>query len=249
MLHRVVATIIIAFWLVMTALLVRDEVAPSASRVRDVPLLYVMKMIYRHEQPSDLTIYNGTSPIGSFRMQPRIETETRRRMLDLSGELRLPIGADQKIRLSWMGVLGMNSAYQPVYSKWSVAMLGAEHMHFAVESPMNGQPSHYTLRSGEHVLAQGDIPNGENGLATMAQQFGMGEALNSVISQARQQTPPTIRARQSSLRVQGEVAETYLVAFEQNGQEICAVHLSQLGQILQATTALGYTLRLDGANF
>src|SRR5262245_7266621 len=64
MIYRTAAALIVVFWLVMTTLLIRNEVNPEDSRLREVPVTHVLKLLYLHEQPSHLRIYAGGTPIG-----------------------------------------------------------------------------------------------------------------------------------------------------------------------------------------
>jgi hypothetical protein len=59
MIYRTVAALIVCFWILMTTLLIQNEVNPEDSRVREVPLTNVLKLLYLHEQASDLKIYAG----------------------------------------------------------------------------------------------------------------------------------------------------------------------------------------------
>ena len=83
MIYRTVAALIVFFWILMTTLLIRNEVNPEDSRVREVPLTHVLKLLYLHEQASDLRIYAGGTAIGHLRVHPhrhRREGEGRGRV-------------------------------------------------------------------------------------------------------------------------------------------------------------------------
>ena len=94
-----------------------------------------------------------------------------------------------------------------------------------------------------------DVATNEAGVSDLAHQLGTGSEFLAILqqakSQARAQSKPIIRARQSSIRYRGERTETYLVSIEQNGQTLIQCQFSQLGHVLQAKTLLGYTLQPD----
>ena len=243
MLQRLAAFVIIVFWFAMTLLLVRNEISPDASRVREVLITHVLKMLYLHEQPSDLTIYNGPTAIGSVRLHPRIDRDGETRVLDFSGELQLKLGPEQRTRFSWVGLLDMTPAYDIKRSKWTATILDPGYLRAEIETPAGSKTTRFTLRTREHVIDEGEIPNDQGALSGIAKQMNLGANLDALVKQGGTQTPPVIHARQSSLRWRGEKTDTFLITIEQNGQTLIEAHISQLGQVLQATTVLGYTLR------
>lgn len=243
MLHRLAAFAIVVFWFVMTLLLVRDEVSPDASRLREVPAAHVLKLLYLHEQPSDLTIYNGPTAIGSVRLHPHFDRDEETRVLDFSGDLRLPLGPEQRTRFNWLARLHMTPAFQIERSKWSATILEPGYLRAEVETIAGAKTAHFTLRSRDGIINEGDLPIDQGGLNGLATQLNLGANLDAIVKQGRGQSPPVIRARQSSLRWHGERTGTYLLTIEQDGQMLIEAHISQLGQMLLAKTVLGYTLR------
>lgn len=260
MLQRFAASLIIIFWFVMTLLLVRNEISPDASRLREVPIAHVLKLLYLHEQPSDLTVYNGPTSIGSVRLHPRIDRESQTRTLDLSGDLHLKLGPEQKTRFNWLGQLEMTPTYDIKQSRWSVTILEPGFLRAEVETPAGSKTAHYSLRTRDpnpaggppkdRIISEGEMPVGQGGLAglsNLAGQFNLGVNLEALTKQAQQQVqqqaPPVIKARQSTLNWRGEKTETFVVTIEQNGQMLVEAHISQLGQVLMARTVLGYSLR------
>ncbi|MEQ1861274.1 MAG: hypothetical protein ABMA13_15235 [Chthoniobacteraceae bacterium] len=241
--HRLAAFIIVIFWFVMTLLLVRNEIAPDASRLREVPIAHVLKLLYLHEQASALGIYNGPNSIGNVRLHPHFDKHRKTRVLDISGDFHLALSPEQKTRFGWLGLLDLSPAGEIQRSRWSVTILDPTYLRADIDTPEGGKVAHFTLRTRERVIHEGDLPMNEAGLTGLAKQLPLGSGLDALIAQGRQQAPATIRARQSSLRWRGERTETYLISVEQNGQTLIEAHFSQLGQALYATTLLGYTLR------
>src|SRR5438270_10274709 len=106
MLYRLLATTIVLFWITMTALLVRNELGPGDTSLREVPVAHVAKMIFAHEQASDLVLYNENVVVGHLRIQPRIRTGDGRRKLEFSGTLQLALpGTTGHEHVAWSGDL------------------------------------------------------------------------------------------------------------------------------------------------
>lgn len=243
MLHRLAAFAIVAFWFVMTLLLVRSEVSPEASRLREVPIGHVLKTLFLHEQPSDLSIFNGPAPIGNVRFHPRNTPGGHSRMLDITGELQLKLGDDQRTRVGWIGLLELTPAYALRSAKWTVTVLDPGYLRVEIDTPGDGTAGRFTVRSREGVIQEGDIPADRGALAGLAGQMELGANFAAIAKQGSETSPPIVRARQSSLHWRGEKTETWLITIEQSGQTLIEAHVSQLGQVLHATTLLGYTLR------
>src|SRR5688572_16765606 len=108
MLHRIFAMLIVGFWIAMTGLLVVREMYPEATRLNTVPVSYVGSLVFQHNQASDLQIYDGPKEVGYIHMQPRLEADKKRRIIDLHGNLTVsPLGIPRQ-RLSWIGGLALD---------------------------------------------------------------------------------------------------------------------------------------------
>jgi hypothetical protein len=246
MLYRFVAVLIVIFWVVMTTLLIRNEVAPDTSRLRDVPLSHVMKLLYLHQQPSDLNILSGARTVGTLRLHPHKSKEGTARLLECSGSLQLSLDQPKKGRLSWDGVLEMTPGFAMQKSQWGVTLHDPGFLRAEITTVAGAKTAHLTLRTREQIIDERDVPLEESGLLALARQFGVGPEIDALVQQAKnqaEQTPPVIRSRQSSLRFHDERTDTYLVTIEHQGQTIIDCHFSLLGQVLEARTILGHTLR------
>ena len=247
MIYRTVAALIVCFWILMTTLLIQNEVNPEDSRVREVPLTNVLKLLYLHEQASDLKIYAGGTPIGHLRVHPHNEKNTTDRIMEFTGTIQLSV--PDRRRISWDGTVRLSRDYEMRQADWGVTLHDPGFMRLEVQAKADLPTVHVTVKTKERVVQEADVAMNESGIADLAQQFGAGAEVLTMMRQARTQVEtqakPTIRARQSSIRYRGERTETYLVSIEQNGQTLIHCHFSQLGQVLQANTVLGYTLQPD----
>ena len=74
-------------------------------------------------------------------------------------------------------------------------------------------------------------------------QIGLDPALLTTVGAP--QTAPTIHARQPSLVLHGDRVDTYQLILEQSGQTLLEIQVSQLGEVLEAKTLLGYDFAPD----
>jgi hypothetical protein len=243
MLYRLVSASIVVFWVVMTTLLVRNEVNPGASSLREVPVGHVVKQLFIHQQRSNMRIYSGTTPIGHFFMHPKVDPETDMRILDIMCNLVFERDRYQKHRISWETMVQMNSQFEV---QESVHKFRTEPSGVAVEirsSPKNPKMQVRTILDGRVYDREIGLTKAE--LESVAEDYGIPGEMLSMVQQQKDQAKPTIRARQSFLRLGDQQTETYLVTIENNGQMLLECHFSLLGQAFRANTVFGYTLRDD----
>src|SRR4051794_15685387 len=108
MLYRAFIILIVAFWLTMTTLLIRLEIAPERSKVLEVPVSHVVAMMFEHGQPSVLSIVQNGHSVGSVVFRPRADADER--SVTFSGSLLLELPLVIKQRVSWNGALEMDRA-------------------------------------------------------------------------------------------------------------------------------------------
>jgi hypothetical protein len=248
MVYRFAAFVIVAFWLVMTGLLVMNEIHPEGSSVQEVPLPHVMKVLYLHEQPSDLRIYAGNACIGYLRVIPHVEKETDDRLLEITGNLQMQLG-DSRSHIAWSGIMTMSPRFEMKKTDWSLTLQDSASTRLQLQTRADSPKAHLIVRSKDQIIQESDVALNETGFSGVMQEFGATPEMLAMVetakATAKAQAPPTIHARQSSLRYRGERTETYMVSIEQNGQTLIQCHFSQLGQVLYAKTLLGYTLQPD----
>ena len=104
MFYRALTVGIVAFWLLMMGLLLHVELSSGEGEMLPVPVDYVWRLIFLHEQPSDLVLYSQRQRIGNFHLQPRhLPTGTN----GLSGPVRLLNGSGG-LALNLPGLSGQN---------------------------------------------------------------------------------------------------------------------------------------------
>lgn len=244
MLYRATAILIVVFWLTMTALLLRNELQPGDSALREVPFTHIVKLLFLHQQPSDLNIYSDKLRLGQIRLHPQIVPETKARLVAYSGNVQFGLPGRRRQRVAWEGELEMDKALQTQRFRFGLTM----HDPMTLVSEITVVPAekiaHYELRSATGTLERQDYTLDEHGARAVLQQLGLEPSL-LLSAQAQRSAAPRIKAQQSSMEIHGERIATYLVTIEHNGQTLVEFHVSQLGQILRATTLLGYTLTPD----
>jgi hypothetical protein len=245
MLYRLFAALIVAFWMVMTVLLIRNEVDPEDSRVREVPVAHVMKILFLHQQRSSLRIYNGGLPIGHFMFEPKMDKESGVRTLDFTGTMQMSTEAQPRQRVSWDGLFWMNETFEIQKSELRFTV-DPSILQIEIKTGAATQAAHLTIRQGGRTVNEMDLSLNEAGLGSLASRYGADAQVSALLQQApAARATPVVRARLSSLRLRGERTETYLVTVEHGGQVALEAHFSQLGHLLSAKTLLGHTLLPD----
>ena len=243
MLHRVASLLIIVFWLTMTALLVRNEFAPEGSRMREVPIGHVLKLLFIHEQTSRLNITSDAQPIGQFNLHPHIDPTTEMRVLNLDGMLHVRLGAGARQRVQWDGAVIYDRAFAFRHLDFGFTLFYPTQLKVQIEVQPEANRAHVALSGATGLIDERDYTLDQAGAHELLAQMGVDPAL--LASFGATAVAPTFRARQSSLLLHGERVDTYLVTIEQGGQVLADIHVSQLGNVLQMKTLLGYTLAPD----
>lgn len=243
MLHRLATFCIIAFWLTMTGLLVRNEIRPAGSRLREVPIHHILKLIFLHGQRSELKIYSDAALIGYMLIEPHVDPATEERVLDFNGTMQVRSADAQRQRLQWDGSLLLDRAFTFRHLRFGLSMNEPPPMHVAIDT--DRERAHVRLESRSELVSEHDFTLDEAGARELLAQLGLDPAMLAAFAGSKTELKPVFHARQSSLSIRGERVDTYLITFEQSGQTVGEMHLSQLGQVLYVKTPLGYTLAPD----
>jgi hypothetical protein len=244
MAYRTLCILVIAFWLIMGGLLLKTEFHPDKSRLREVRIQHVLKLLFLHEQRSDLNIYSERTRFGRLRIYPHVEKATGRRLLEFDGDLQLRLPTLPKQRFSWSGVAAMDASLTTQLFELKFNM--EEPISYSAEAriePIIRRMS-VLLRSKESVTSETFEFDEAGAWQELMRHFDVDPAVVRAFSHDAR-TQPRIIAEQSSLRIHGERIETYLVTIEENDQTLLEFHVNELGQILHAKTLIGYTLVPD----
>lgn len=246
MLPRLLALVITAFWITMWTLLIRTEVQPRGAALREVPVEHVMKLMFHHGQPSDLSILSEKTRLGSVRLRPRIREEDGRRLLDLMGSLEARTPGTPSQRVTWNGALELTPELELEQFRFTtmvqdLAAPRGPQDAFEVTVHPRERRVNWQWRSQGRVLDERTYTLDAAGLRKALGELSLDPALLRNVPVAHA-TPPRISAHLSSLRIRDEWAETFLLTIEHGGQTWLECHVSQLGQVLHARTLPGWTL-------
>ncbi len=251
MFYRAVAILVVLFWLTMTALLLRNEVTPGDSALREVPFTHVVKLLFHHQQVSSLNVMSDKMRMGALRIHPQVDKTTGRWLLSFDGNLQFTIPGQKPQRVKWDGDLDLDKSLETKSFRIGVTtyQAGQANQSSRLRSEIRIFPedrrARYELSSDTGTLERQDFTLDESGARQAVEQLGLDPALLASVKSQRLTSLPVIKAIQSSLEIRGEAIDTYLVTVEYNGQTLIEVHVSQLGQVLKASTMLGYTLVPD----
>lgn len=247
MLYRATAIGIVLFWLTMTGLLLRHEMRPADSALRAVPAAHVVKLIFHHQQPSDLTIASEKLRLGQLHLHPRSDQAAGRRTLGFKGHLSFAVpGARRQQRVAWEGELEMNKALAIQRFRLGLTVHEPAFLHSEIFVWPAENRARFEMRAEDGALETRDFTLDEDGARAALQQFGLDPALLTPGARPLASPAPRVTARQSTFRIHGERIDTYQLTVEAGGQTWAECHVDQLGRIVHATTLLGYTLAPDG---
>ncbi|MEA3210923.1 MAG: hypothetical protein QOE70_3980 [Chthoniobacter sp.] len=239
MLYRVLASLIVIFWITMTALLVRKEVGPGDSSLREVPVGHVVKLLFLHAQSSDLEIYSEKLRVGHLQVHPHVRAEDSGRLVNFNGQLQVALPGQARQRMAWTGELEMDKVLAMQRAKLTVTFRDPAISLVEVVIDPRARQLRYESRVGDRLLDQGQYSLDEQGALTWLREQGLDPALLASVGRPPA-VAPVVKALQSSIEYHGQKIDTYLVTAEQGGQTLLEFHVSQLGKILRVKTFVGY---------
>lgn len=239
MVQRLIAVGIIAFWSVMMTLLVRLELYPERSPLASIPVSVVTKLMFHHAQTSDLNIYENGQPVGRFSLHPKTIDDGRHRSLDFAGGMHLRVPMMPRQRLQLEGVMELDRASKIVSLRLNLAVREPGY-RLLVNLPRGGKAVHYELKQGEEIVQSSSLNPDTATTNEMLKGLGLDPQTTQRLRQSV--SAPVITAKRSELQIRSDKVLAYLLTIKQGEAVIANVYVSQLGQILKATTAIGYTL-------
>ena len=242
--YRAITLLIVIFWLTMTALLLRNEIKPGDSALREVPAGHVVKLVLHHQQTSDLNIVSEKMRLGHLRIIPHTNKGDGLRIIGFKGNLLFIIPGGERHGVTWDGEVEMNKDLAVQKFRVGITVTDQEKLRTEIVVRPAENIAHYELISASGVLERQDYTLDERGARDVFRQLGIDPAMLPVSPLTHSQ-PPVIKAQQSSIETHGERLDTYRVTIELNGQTLVECHVDQLGKIVRATTLLGYSLIPD----
>ncbi len=236
--------LIAIFWLAMWLMLLRSELSPE-SGLRSVPIEHVEKVIFEHEQTSDLLIHGDGVTSGRLRLIPKVRQSDGHRVLEFNGAIQMQPNGPTRQRYGWDGVIEFDQTMTLTLLKFGFTTLQSGSNKTpsprleVVAIPAEHRGSYTWLLAGQ-VQDHAEFTLDEEGMKQLMSHLGLDETL---LQGAPMLHPvaPQIEARESTMKLAGETVETLHVGFIENGQTMLEAHVSQVGEILALKTFLGWT--------
>ncbi len=254
---------IVLFWLVMTGLLVRVEMFPDKGDLLPVPVAHVGRLVFLHQQPSALVLYNPQRQrLGTVQLEPqRTRDASGERFINVlrgTGNTVLSLPGLPNGRMTYTFQVQWNDAQQLQSFDWSATL----HTPKNLQSPDQREPAwgikfdgrpplnqfHYLIRRDDAVEKEASGTPAElladPDLAVLG--FDPRTIMEQV--QARQTgaaSQVAVTAHRGSLHFNGDEVETFVLNARYADSLDTTIHVSQLGQILMVKTFTGYDLYDD----
>jgi hypothetical protein len=243
MIQRAAMIGIIAFWLVMMALLVRVETHPEGTDILEVPVSYVVRIMFKNGQQSLLTLHEQEKPIGTMAIKPTL-TGSIGAMLDFSGamSLQLSMGPGRQ-RFNFHGGVDMDRAFKMngFHVDLSLQQLKCQ---VSVRGDLARKSLTYSVRQGGVETMSQALPmdSGQIGPALL-KSLGFDE--HAVPIPTTSVAAPVVTARETQMTLHGEQIAVYRITASEGATPVADIYVTQLGQIVLATTSFGYTLSAE----
>lgn len=251
MIYRAAMLLVAVFWAGMWWLLIKSELRPQETGLRSVPPELVLKQMFEQGQTTDLVIRNAGAREGRFRLVPTVVAETGERRLESMGNVQVSApGAPPNEHASWDVVLDLDREMKLERVRGSITIrppglhsVALSTLEFSMEPRQNR--GHYALSFNEQPATETDFTLDQAGLNSLMEQWGIDPQMAKSFSPGGMKVAPEITARLTKLVTHNEQLETYLVTMRNQGQTLLEMHVSQLGQILQAKTLIGWELATE----
>jgi hypothetical protein len=246
MLYRALLLLITASFITMWTLLIRSEVQPGGNSLRALPVERVLREVFQCEKPSQLVIHDGSQRIGTLRLTGQGEAADGTRALQYFGNARIELPGAGPQHSAWNGEIvvtpdwGIKSFSLSAASRGAGKNAGPATQFELLVSPLD-QTASYVVKSGPNVIDRQAFSTDEAGLTALLDHFEVDPIWRKQFRPGAG-PKPVLSARQASLVVENVKLETWLLTVVVNGQTLLEVHISELGEVLQARTLFGWTL-------
>ena len=245
----------------MAAMLVRTEYFSGDGESLPVPVEFVTRLMFHHEQSSDLVFYSQQHRLdGYLHLQPKHLSrgeDGQSAPLDLlsgSGSFTLYLPGAAAQRATLRGGVEMDGRQQ-VQRFEVTASLREPGLHGPPPNGpgltlfVEGRPTrddwHYFLKQSGTIVREDAGPMSR--LLAAADPHLPGLDLSGVEQMQRQQAAGMrFSAHRGSLRLSGDTIDTYVVTLQHGDLTEATLYFNQLGQILAVKTFAGYDLYDEG---
>ena len=236
--NRLVFAAIVLFWLTMTTLLVRMQIRPEDSALREVPPARVLSLIFEHEQPSNLNIKSGELRYGAISVYPK-SRENGTRVIDYGGNTLLRAPYLPHDRLAIEGQLGFDTNLRLQSAQGSLALRDdGTSLSYRIDPAK--KTLEYSLEQKGTTYRRDTIALDRAGLDRLAPELGIDPSmLESAMSSS---SGVSLTAHYSHFGYREERVESYSLVLKRENTTLIEIFVSQLGQILLVKTPFGLEL-------
>lgn len=236
--NRLVFAGIAVFWLIMSTLLVRMQLQPETSALREVPPARVLAVLFEHQQSSTLGLRHQRLHYGTVSVHPSIGSH-QERVLKFGGSTLLRASYLPHDRLSLEGEMKFDPALALIEARGSFE-LRDQATRFSYRFDSSAQSFVYSIERNGTVFRKGDISLQKGALARLATDVGIDPAMLDTISSSGDSV--TLSAHYSTFRYRDEKVEAYSLVLQRDHTTLSEIFISQLGQILMVKTPFGVEL-------
>ena len=231
------------------------EWVPGTADQPSVPTDYLWKLMFLHQEPSDLILYSHGQRLGSFHLQPNRETLPANqggvpiRLLKALGGFTVDTPWLARRNFVVHGLLELNGRTEVNRLELSVTIHEPKQPTAEWTIRLDGQPLanrwHYAVSQGAQTVRENT--------GTAAELLDLPELRSAGIDTAgfakleqQQLAHAVVSARRGKLQMNGDEADAYVLSVKESSGLETTVQMNQLGQILAVKTPLGFEL-LDGS--
>ena len=254
MYYRALVVAIVGFWLWTTTALLRTEWFPAGAGQLPVPTAYLWKLVFLHQQSSDLIVYYHGQRVGSLHVQPHREAKLSAAnapagLLTAVGGFTVDTPWTAHQNVVFHGLLEMGDHDEVQRLELSAVFHEPRQPKAGWTLALDGEPRsgrwHYAMRQGDEIIRE------QTG--TLAELLDFPELRSLGVDpatfgrfQQEQLAHASITAHRDKLQINGDEIDTYLVSLKDASGLESTIQMNQLGQILAVKTFVGVEL-LDGA--
>ncbi len=238
---RVFFAAIVIFWLTMTTLLVRMQVRPEASALREVPPSRVLALLFEHQQTSSLNFRHADLRYGGISLNPVTE-ENGTQVLKYGGNVLLRASYLPHDRLSIGGQLRFGDDLHLSGAQGSLGLRDAK-TRVVYQFDQSARTLDYTLERGGEAYRRGSIALDKPGLERLATELGLDPGMLDTAFASGSAIELT--AHYSTFGYREEKVDAYSLVLKRGNTTLAEAFISQLGQVLLVKTPFGLELAPD----
>ena len=190
--YRAIYVLIVLFWVTMTALLLRNEIHPGDSSLREVPPGHVVKLILHHQQASVLNIVSDKTHLGRLRIEPHTDKQNGLHTFTFTGTLALNTLDGERRKIAWDGEVKMNKELDVRQFRVGVTSHEPETLRSEITVLPIEKVVHYELSTKAGILERQDYTLDERGMRDVLRQLGYDPTMLPVVPKPQgmpQKTP------------------------------------------------------------